>query len=74
METMQVKDLTVEQLQTLIRDTVDEHLDEYFGDPDRGIKIKELFIENLLHIRKKRIGGRLTTPASEIYKKYGIEQ
>ena len=71
---MQVKDLTVEQLQTLTRHTVDEHLDEYFGDPDRGMEIKESFIESLLDIRKKRIGGRLTTPASEIYEKYGIER
>jgi hypothetical protein len=39
---MQVKDLTVEQLQTLIRNTVDERLNEYFGDPDQGKEIKAL--------------------------------
>ena len=71
---MQVKDLTVEQLQTLIRNTVDERLDEYFGNPDQGKEIKELFMQSLLNIRKKRMEGRATIPASEVYKRYGIDQ
>jgi len=71
---MQVKDLTVEQLQTLIRNTMDERLDEYLGDPDQGTEIKESFMQNLLNIRKKRMEGRPTISASEVYKKYGIEQ
>ncbi len=49
---MQVKDLTVEQLQTLIRNTVDERLDEYFSDPDQGKEIKESFMQSLLNIQK----------------------
>jgi hypothetical protein len=73
-ETMQVKDLTVEQLQTLIRSTVDERLDEYFGDPDQGKEIKESFMQSLLNIQKKRVEGRATIPASEVYKRYGIER
>ena len=71
---MQVKDLTVEQLQILIRNTVDERLDEYFDDPDQGKEIKELFMQSLLNIRKNRVGGRSTIPASEVYKRYEIEQ
>ena len=71
---MQVKDLTVEQLQTLIRNTVDEHLNEYFGDHDQGKEIKESFMQNLLNIRKKRVEGRATIPASDIFKRYGIDQ
>ncbi len=30
---MQIKDMTKQQLQELIRYTVDETLDQYFGDP-----------------------------------------
>ncbi|MFM8293800.1 MAG: hypothetical protein ACKN9E_04545 [Microcystaceae cyanobacterium] len=74
---MQVKDLTVEQLQTLIRNTVDERLNEYFSDPDQpdqGKEINESFMQSLLTIRKKRMEGRATIPASEIYKRYGIDQ
>ncbi|MFM7442267.1 MAG: hypothetical protein ACKO2V_27325 [Snowella sp.] len=70
---MQVKDLTVEQLQTLIRNTVDERLNEYFGDPDQGKEINESFMQSLLTIRKKRMDGRSTIPASEVHKRYGID-
>lgn len=35
--------MTTEQLQSLIRSTIDEILDEYFGDPDEGKEMKESF-------------------------------
>lgn len=70
---MQIKDMTTEQLQSLIRNTVDEILDEYFGDPDEGKEIKESFKQSLLAIRRKRLEGRPTIPATEVYKRYGIE-
>jgi hypothetical protein len=53
---------------------VDERLDEYFGDPDQGKEIKESFMQSLLNIQKKRVEGRSTIPASEVYKRYGIER
>ncbi len=71
---MEITTITTEQLQNLIRNTVDEVLDEYFGDLDEEKKIKDSFKENLLEIRRKRLEGRSTIPASEVYKKYGIEQ
>jgi hypothetical protein len=70
---MQIKDMTTEQLQNLVRGTVDEVLDEYFGDPDEGKEIKESFKQSLLEIRRKRIEGRPTIPASQVYAKYGVE-
>jgi len=41
---MQIKDMTPQELQSLIRNTVDDTLDEYFGDPDEGkqVKIKDM--------------------------------
>jgi hypothetical protein len=71
---MQIKEMTTEQLQSLIRNTVDEVIDEYFGDPDEGNEIKESFKQSLLAIRRKRQEGRPTIPISEVYKKYGIER
>ncbi len=38
---MQVKDMTVEQLRDLIRHTVEQCLEEYFGDPDVGLEVRE---------------------------------
>jgi hypothetical protein len=70
---MQLKELTVEQLQTLIRNPVDERLDQYFGDRDQEKEIKESFIQSLLNIREKRLEGRPTIPASEVYNRYNVE-
>ncbi len=70
---MQIKDMTTEQLQILIRHTVDDRLDEYFGDPDEGKKITESFQQSLLEIRRKRLEGRPTISVFEVYKRYGIE-
>jgi hypothetical protein len=72
-EAMQIKDMTTEQLQDLVRVTVSEALDEYFGDPDDGKEMKESFKQSLLEIRRKRLEGRPTIPASQVYAKYGIE-
>ena len=71
---MQIKEMTTEQLQSLIRNTVDKVIDEYFGDPDEGNEIKESFKQSLLAIRRKRQEGRPTIPISEVYKKYEIER
>jgi hypothetical protein len=69
---MQIKDMTEQQLQELIRYTVDETLDQHFGDPDRGKEVKEAFKQNLLEIQRKRTAGRATIPSEEVYKRYGI--
>ena len=69
---MQIKDMTEQQLQELIRYTVDETLDQYFGDPDQGKEVKEAFKQNLLEIQRKRTAGRGTISAEEVHKRYGI--
>ena len=45
---MQVKDMTVEQLRDLIRHTVEQCLEEYFGDRDAGLEVKEEVKQKLL--------------------------
>ncbi|CCI06921.1 hypothetical protein [Microcystis aeruginosa] len=70
---MQIKDMTPQELQSLIRNTVDDTLDEYFGDPDEEKQVKESFKEKLLEIQQKRLQGRATIPAAEVDKRYGIE-
>jgi hypothetical protein len=55
-ENMQIKDMTPQELQSLIRNTVDDTLDEYFGDPDEGKQVKESFKEKLLRSEERRVG------------------
>ncbi len=55
---MQVKDMTVEQLRDLIRHTVEQCLEEYLGDPDAGLEVKEEVKLKLLESMKR---DRVTT-------------
>ncbi|WP_204106351.1 MULTISPECIES: hypothetical protein [Spirulina sp. CCY15215] len=50
---MQVKDMTVEQLQDLIRHTVEQCLEEYFGDPDEDLNVRDEVKQQLLESLKQ---------------------
>lgn len=69
---MQVKDMTVEQLRDLIRHTVEQCLEEYFGDPDSGLEVKEEVKHKLLESLKNKQGGESSILAGEVYQKIGI--
>ena len=70
---MQIKEMTPEQLHGLISNSVDQTLDEYFGDPDEGLELQESFEQSLLEIQHKRQTKKATIPLSEVYKKYELE-
>ncbi|MEG4286967.1 hypothetical protein QUB68_28075 [Microcoleus sp. A006_D1] len=59
---MQVKDMTVEQLRDLIRHTVEQCLEEYFGDPDSGLEVKEEVKQKLLESRSAQTSRRKRYP------------
>ncbi len=67
---MKVKELTVEQLKTLIEDTVEERLQEYLGDPDEGLELKEEVIQKL---KAQKESGKPRLTMEEVAKKHGIE-
>lgn len=69
---MQVKDLTIDELKTLIRETVMETLEEFLPDPDEGTKVKEEFKRELLETRKRRDAGARGIPAEEVMQKLGL--
>ena len=73
---MQVKDMTVEQLKALIRDTVEETLEDFLGDrdPDAGLEIKAEIQQQLLDIRQRRKAGKRGIPAEEVYKKLDLDR
>ena len=70
---MQVKDMTVEQLRDLIRHTVEQCLEEYFGDPDAGLEVKEEVKEKLLNSIKIKQTGATSIDNQEFYHKIGIK-
>jgi hypothetical protein len=69
---MQVKDLTIDELKTLIRETVTEALEELLLDPDEGTTVKEEFKRELLETRKHREAGVRGIPAEEVMQKLGL--
>jgi hypothetical protein len=70
---MQVKDLTVDELKALIRETVIETLDELVPDPDEGKKVKEDFKQGLLEIQKLRETGVRGMSTTDVMKKFGLD-
>lgn len=71
---MQVKDMTVEELKALIRDTVEESLEDFLGeyDADAGLEIKAEIKQQLLEMRQRRTAGKRGIPAEEVYRKLGL--
>jgi len=70
---MQVKDMTVEQLRDLIRHTVEQCLEEYFGDPDAGLEVKEEVRHKLLESIKRKQAGESSIAPGEVYRKIGMK-
>ncbi len=69
---MQVKDLTIDELKTLIRETIMETLEEFLPDPDEGRTIKEDFKQELLKIRQRRKAGVRGIPTEEVIHRLGL--
>lgn len=71
---MQVKDLTVNELKALIRETVMESLAEILPDPDEGKTVKEEFKQNLLLIQKRRAKEAKSISSEEVMRKIGLAE
>ena len=69
---MQVKDLTTDELKTLIRETVVEVLEDVSPDPDEGMIVKEEFKQELLEIQRRRKAGIRGISAEEAMKRLGL--
>lgn len=69
---MQVKDLTIDELKTLIRETVMVTLEELLPDPDEGRTLKEEFKQELLEIHKRRERAVRGIPAEEVMHRLGL--
>lgn len=69
---MHIKDLTTDELKSLIRETVMETLEELLPDPDEGKTVKAEFRQELLAIRKRRENGERSIPSEEVLHKLGL--
>ena len=62
---MQIKDLTVDELKVLIRDTVEEVLQDMLADPDEGQVVRPEVEEGLLAQRAAQESGESVLLSSE---------
>ena len=69
---VQVKDLTVEELRVLIRETVEEVLAELLIDPDQGKTLKREVAEELLAMRDRRQSGKTAIPSDQAMAELGL--
>jgi hypothetical protein len=69
---MQVKDLTIDELKTLIRETVLETLEDFLDDPDEGKEICPDVKQQLIASLNRTQAGERGIPASEVAKKLGL--
>ncbi|AFZ23204.1 hypothetical protein Cylst_0878 [Cylindrospermum stagnale PCC 7417] len=69
---MQVKDLTIDELKALIRETVMEAINEILPDPDEGKTVKEELKQHLLEIRKRRETGVRGISSEEVMHRLGL--
>lgn len=67
---MKVKELTVEQLKALIEDTIETMLQEYLGDPDEGLELKEEVIQRL---KAHKAFKKARIPMEQVARKHGLE-
>lgn len=72
---MQIKDLTVDEFRILIRETVEDTLQDLLLDPDEGRSLKASFAQQLLALREKRQQGETQTlSSSEALKELGLSE
>ncbi len=70
---MQVKDMTVDELKTLIRQTVAETLEEFIDDPDSGLELKKEVRKQLIESLKETEVGIPGIPVEEVVQKLGLD-
>jgi hypothetical protein len=69
---MQIKDLTTEDFRVLIRETVQEILDDYLEDPDAGLSLRPEVQAQLEASQARRASGQRGIPAAEVAKQLGL--
>ncbi len=72
-QTMQVKELTIEELKLLIQETVAETIQFLLFDPDEGKEVKPEVKQQLIDSLRRTKNGERGTRAEEVAKKLGLD-
>ncbi len=69
---MQVQEMTIDQLKGLIRETVEEKLEELLGDPDWSLELKDTVRERLKRSLEETERGQSGVAIEDVVKKTGL--
>lgn len=70
---MQVQEMTIDELKGLIRDTVEEKLEEMLGDPDSGLEVRAEVQERLRRSLAETEQGVRGIPVDDVVKSTGLK-
>jgi hypothetical protein len=62
---MKIKDLSIDEFKSLIRETFEDTLQDLLLDPDAGKSLKQPFEKQLLHIQEQRQLGKTQMVSSD---------
>jgi hypothetical protein len=68
-----VRELSVEELRTLIGEVVEEKLREMLGDPDEGLSLRPDVRERLVKTLNQPKESRQTVSAPEVARRLGLD-
>jgi len=68
-----VKELSIEELKTLIGEVVEEKLREMLGDPDEGLSLRPDVRERLVKTLSQPKESRQAVPAPEVARRLGLD-
>lgn len=69
---MQVQEMTIDQLKGLIRETVEERLEELLGDPDSGLELQDAVRERLQRSLEETKRGVRGISIDDVVKQTGL--
>ncbi|MDQ1637023.1 MAG: hypothetical protein QOF62_362 [Pyrinomonadaceae bacterium] len=67
-----MEEMTVDELKFLIRQTVEERLEEILGDPDSGLELNDVVRERLLRSLEETQDGGTGVAPEEMTRKTGL--
>jgi CHASE3 domain sensor protein len=69
---VQIKDLTIDEFKVLIRETVEDALQDLLLDPDQGRPLKDSVRQQLLAMRERRLEHSQAIPAAQVIDELGL--
>ena len=69
---MQIKDLTVDEFKALVRDTVEDALQDLLLDPDQGRPLKDSVRQQLLSMQARRSQEKRAVSSAQVMDELGL--